>query len=321
MMRFRAVSIVAVGVLVLGLASVALGMKEQARPLQPPAIGVGGVAVASPFVMVQAGDTTWIQVHADESRCPGDPRLGHGGEATGGPARLRDLVRRSRVSATPAERWRRGPPSCFKYVDVRSLPSQVGINYWHVDSHRTDQRTYTGSRALWCGSDASGNGKPVECGTWINPPGYGAHWNCVVQLALPASFSVASGCTLYFDPRYDTECKYDYFYVDYCEQRPAWATLATFNATSNNPGGSLRCHHHAEPGLLGQHRRQPAGQLQLAGADHESEPGVQGHHHAGDVRVRSPARRMFRWRFASDGGFSDVGRQRATPTARPSSTT
>ena len=86
MMRFRAVSIVAVGVLVLGLASVAVGMKEQAKPMLPPASAVGGMSIAEPFLMLQAGDTTWIQVHASDSRCPGDPLSGHGGEGTGGPS-------------------------------------------------------------------------------------------------------------------------------------------------------------------------------------------------------------------------------------------
>jgi hypothetical protein len=138
--------------------------------------------------------------------------------------------------------------NCFKYVDIRSLPSQTNINYWHVDSYRTVPAPggYTGTRALWCGSAplwGAPPGKPVECGTWINPPGYGNQWNCIVELDLPSSFNVAGGCTVYFDPRYDTECKYDYLYVDYQQgvagppATTAWVTLAMFNATSNNPGG------------------------------------------------------------------------------------
>jgi len=85
MMRFRPLFVVAVGVMVLGLASVALGMKEQARPLQPPDNAVGGMPMAMPFVIVQAGNTTWVQVHTNSTKCPGDPNGGHGGEGTGGP--------------------------------------------------------------------------------------------------------------------------------------------------------------------------------------------------------------------------------------------
>ena len=73
MMRFRAVFVVAVGVLVLGLASVALGMKEQARPLQPPDNAVGGMPGAMPFVIVSAGNTTWVQWYSNTPplRCQG----------------------------------------------------------------------------------------------------------------------------------------------------------------------------------------------------------------------------------------------------------
>jgi hypothetical protein len=85
MRRFRAVSIVAVGVLVLGLASVALGMKEQPRPIDPPDYAVGRVEAAGPFVILQQGDTTWVTPYANELACPGDSLEGHGGEAVGGP--------------------------------------------------------------------------------------------------------------------------------------------------------------------------------------------------------------------------------------------
>ena len=98
---------------------------------------------------------------------------------------------------------------------MKSLPSEVGINYWHVSDYRTDQRAYCGDSALWCGADSMWDGSPTECGTWINPPGYGSYWNCVAQLTLPGTFEIANGCSIAFDPRYDTECKYDYFYVEY----------------------------------------------------------------------------------------------------------
>ena len=86
MNRFRAVSLVAFGVLVIALASVALGMNEEPRPMEPPDYAVGRLSVSGPFVILQQGDTAWVQVHTDEANCPGDPNEGHGGEGTGGDA-------------------------------------------------------------------------------------------------------------------------------------------------------------------------------------------------------------------------------------------
>jgi hypothetical protein len=303
MMRFRAVSIVVVGVLVLGLASVALAIKDEARPFQPPRSALGVSPLASPFVMVQAGDTTWIQVHTDESRCPGDPAQGHGGEGTGGADGSETWCLEEGVGDTcgTVAPW---TTQCFKYVDVRSMPSELGINYWHVDSYRTDQRAYTGDRALWCGSDSLWDGLPVECGTWINAPGYGGSWNCVAQLSLPASFTVADGCTLYFDPRYDTECKYDYFYVDYYSST-GWTTLATFNATSSNPGGTCGTSTTGNPDYWGNTDTNRLVNCNWQERDDESVPAFMGVISAamfGSI-TNAPA---LRWRFVSDSGFSDA---------------
>lgn len=319
MMRFRAVSIVAVGVLVLGLSSVALGMKEPVRPMVPPQSAVGGMPLSEPFLMLQAGDTTWIQVHADTTRCPGDPLGGHGGEGTGGPTGAETYCVEGGVgdSCGTTSPW---TSACFTYQDVRALPSQTGINYWHVDSYRTDQRDYLGTRALWCGSAAQWGAPPneadVECGTWINPPGYGNQWNCNVQLALDASFDVAGGCTVYFDPRYDLECKYDYYYIDYLSRGPSptfletWVNLAVFNGTSNTttaicgdtkpnpdtfgngdargPGGSLCNWQERTTGM-------PAFPATIA-------KGIISHAKFGTL-VEAP---KFRWRMTSDGAWSDA---------------
>jgi hypothetical protein len=311
MMRFRALSLVAVGVLVLGLASVAVGMKEQAKPMLPPANAVGGMSVAEPFLMLQAGDTTWIQVHASTSRCPGDPLGGHGGEGTGGPDGSETYCVEQGVgdSCGTVSPWTN---ACFKYLDVRSLPSQTGVNYWHVDSYRTDQRDYTGDRALWCGSASTwGNPPvPVECGTWINPPGYGSQWNCVVQLSLPAAFSVATGCTLYFDPRYDTECKYDYFYVDYLSVGPSptflqtWVTKATFNATSSNPGAICGTSPTGNPDFWGNSDIDRA--LNCDWQDRTTGyPAFKGIITAANFGTLTSAPK-FRWRFVSDGAWDDM---------------
>jgi hypothetical protein len=302
-MRCKPLSFVAVAVLILGLASVALGYKEPGKLLLPPDRALGASPLASPFVIVEQGDTSWIQVHANDSYCPGDANAGRGGEATGGPTGADTWCVEEGVGDTcgTVAPW---TTQCFKYVDVRSFPSQVNVNYWHVDSYRTDQRAYTGTRALWCGSGSTWQGKPVECGTWTNAPGYGSYWNCVVQLALPGSFTVANGCTLYFDPRYDTECKYDYFYVDYYSSS-GWKTLAAFNATSDNPGGICGASPGPNPDFFSNTDIQRLTNCNWQSRTTGGVPAFRGivtKAMLGTV-ASAPA---FRWRFVSDGGFSDA---------------
>jgi hypothetical protein len=303
MMKCKPLSFVAVAVLILGLASVALGNKEPGRLLVPPERALGANPLASPFVIVEQGDTSWVQVHANENRCPGDPNQGRGGEALGGPLGSETWCVERGVGDTcgTIAPW---TTQCFKYADVRSFPSQVNVNYWHVDSYRTDQRTYTGTRALWCGSGSTWNGKPVECGTWTNAPGYGGYWNCVAQLSLPGSFTVANGCTLYFDPRYDTECKYDYFYVDYYSST-GWRTLATFNATSNDPGGTCGASPTPNPDYFSNSDILRLARCNWQSRTNANEPAFRGVITSAMLGTLTSAP-QFRWRFVSDGGFSDA---------------
>jgi hypothetical protein len=258
MRRFKVVSLVAIGVFVIGLASVALAMKEQPRPIEPPDYAVGRLPVSGPFVILQLGDTTWVKVHTDTTHCPGDVWEGHGGEALGGPDGSETWCFEDAVwpedfnpnsngeLVTASDTCGTNPPwttSCFKTVDVRGLPSQTGINFWHVDSYLGAQggEIYNGDYCMWCGSDSlwdpdgpgGVDGVPVECNTWARgkKPGYGNQWNCVVQLDL--DFTTAGTCTVAFDPRYDTECKYDYFYVDYYDGSE-WQNLGMFNGSSDS---------------------------------------------------------------------------------------
>jgi hypothetical protein len=143
--------------------------------MEPPDYAVGRLPVSGPFVLLQQGDTTWVQVHTDTTYCPGDPFEGHGGEATGGPdgsetwcfedaewtedfdpTENGEQVTASDTCGTNSP-W---DTRCFTHVDVRTLPSQTGINFWHLDGLRTSADVsrpgpgYTGSYALWCGSDS-----------------------------------------------------------------------------------------------------------------------------------------------------------------------
>jgi hypothetical protein len=292
--------------------------------MEPPDYAVGRLPVSGPFVILQQGDTTWVQVHTDTTYCPGDPFEGHGGEATGGPdgsetwcfedaewtedfdpTENGEQVTASDTCGTNSP-W---DTRCFTHVDVRTLPSQTGINFWHLDGLRTSADGsrpgpgYTGSYALWCGSDSLWiDGNPVECGIWASGkyPGYGNMWNCNVQLEL-SGFSGASACTLAFDPRYDTECKYDYFYVDYYDGS-AWQELAIFNGASNTtltecgtPGGGSPDYFGfgdtGQPNSCGWVTRTVGGQPAFF-------------HEFAASEVSSPPK--FRWRFYSDGAWSDA---------------
>jgi hypothetical protein len=271
------------------------------RPPTPPTLQHTKASM-SPPMLSSGGDTAWIQVYNDSSYCPGDPLMGHGGEARGGPGPTETWC----FEGGPGDSCGTNPPwdvECFSHEDVRAMPSELGINYWHVDPYRADQRAYCGGYSLWCGSDSIWDGYPVECGTWTSPPGYGDSWNCVVQLTLPDTFDVANGCTLFFDPRYDTECKYDYLYVDLWDGL-AWVTLATFNATSNNPGGECGQPSGGNPDFWGntdidrltnvdwQERNSPLWPAFVAGLDRSQYAYTSGP--------------VFRWRFVSDTGASDA---------------
>ena len=285
--------------------SLAFGLTERPEPTPPPAAALGLSPFGGPAVLSYSGDTTWIQVYTDSTYCPGDPYHGHGGEATGGPGPMETWC----FEGGPGDTCGTNPPwdvLCFSHTDVRAEPSRMGINFWHIDTYRTDQRAYCGNYCLWCGSDSLWtDGHPVECDTWAKgkKPGYGNQWKCIVQLTLPDTFEVAYGCTLYFDPRYDTECKYDYFYLDFYDGTE-WQTLATFNATSNNPGD-------------------PCGYASTPNPDYWSNTDT-GQPNSADWQERfDPARPafyrvitpdtllvtsgpMFRWRFTSDGAWSDA---------------
>jgi len=303
-MRFKEVPCICL-IVILALCPAAYSMKERPADIPPPASLLGSVNSNAPMILSSGGVTTWVQVHTDSTYCPGDPTWRSGGEATGGPGPLETWC----FEGAGGDSCGTNPPwdtECFTHVDVRTMPSNMGINFWHVDSYKTDQRAYCGDHALWCGSDSLWtDGHPVECGTWADGsyPGYGNQWNCIVQLTLPPTFDVANGCTLFFDPRYDTECKYDYFYVDFFNGTE-WKTLATFNAASNNPGDPCGYSGNPNPDYWG---NSDTGQPNSADWQERSNPSEPAFYRAitPDTLVVTSGP-MFRWRFTSDGAWSDA---------------
>ncbi|HVP57331.1 MAG TPA: hypothetical protein VMU02_04495, partial [bacterium] len=142
-------------------AAAAVAFTQRPALVAPPVSTLKLSTTDAPMVLMSAGDTTWVQVHSNASYCPGDPNMGHGGEATGGPGPLETWC----FERGPGDSCGTNPPwntNCFKHIDVRALASQTNINYWHIDTYRTNQRTYCGNYALWCGSGSLWQGQPVE---------------------------------------------------------------------------------------------------------------------------------------------------------------
>jgi hypothetical protein len=144
---------------------------------------------------------------------------------------------------------------------------------------------------------------PVECGTWMNAPGCGNYCDCIVQPDVSIPVTSLSGCSLYFDPRYDCECKYDYFYVDVRHPDPPpgageWVTLAVFSASSDNPGAECGAPTGGNPDYWGNtDSGQPAG----AGWQTRSDSGVPALAMEIPDSLVDPSGPSFRWGFVSDG--------------------
>jgi hypothetical protein len=279
-------------------------MVERRAPASPPPLSATqSLIVNEPWVLTSGGDTAWIQVHVDSTHCPGDQLYGHGGEATGGPGPTETWCFEGGDSSGTNPPW---DTRTFTHEDVRAKPSSMDINYWHIDTYRADQRPYCGDYALWCGSDSLWvDGYPVECDSWVpgKAPGYGDLWNCIAQLTLPDTFTVANGCTLMFDPRYDTECKYDYFYVDFWNDS-TWVTLATFNATSNNPGAECGTPTGGNPDYWGNTDTDNLLNCDWQERPNPSYPAFYYIITPDTLQLTEGPR--FRWRLVTDGAWSDA---------------
>ena len=99
-----------------------------------------------------------------------------------------------------------------------------------------------GSRAAWCACDSAGiNTGCQDLAFWIFKEGYGDDWNYSLVLDVPGA-NQGSGSTVKFDIRYDSECLYDYTYLEYLNDATGnWTLLqdgtgrvAQFNAVSGN---------------------------------------------------------------------------------------
>lgn len=301
MLRARFFRISLLIILVLGVVSVSLAERTPSKQSIPPLHQPIPTLQRGPVVLRFAGDTVWVRPHIDESICPGDPMNTRGGEATGGPGGAETWCFEGPDSCGTNPPW---DALCWDHVDVRTMPSPMGINYWHVDTYHCEDEDWLGDHCLWCGSMTTWtDGKPVECGTWEDAPGYGDDWNCVVQLELDHNFDIRDGCDLYFDTRYDTECKYDYLYVEFWDG-VAWQRLATFNASSGNPGPECGAYMGGGPDYWGNTDVGQPHSARWQGRRYPDEPAF--HEFIGDISYEIEEAPKFRWRFVSDGYWSDA---------------
>jgi hypothetical protein len=320
MLRRASIVLLASICAVLTTSPTALSIQKPVRTGPQVRPGRNSVSAQEPFVILQQGNTTWIQVHTSDAYCPGDPEGGHGGEATGGPDGTQTWCFENAVwpedhnptwngeLVTVPDSCGTVPPwdtNCWSHIDIRTLPSKMGIDFWHLDSYLGSNggKLYNGNYCLWVGSDSLWtDGLPVECGTWPwgTKPGYGNEWNCIARLDLDG-WTTTGTCTLAFDPRYDTECKRDYFYVDYYDGS-TWRQLAMFNGSSNS--GPATCGNPAAPNP-DYYGSGDAGQPNSADWVTRWYPGMPAFiaEIPGSAIPDDPS---FRWRFVSDRAWSDA---------------
>lgn len=113
------------------------------------------------------------------------------------------------------------------------------ISKWHVTTNNVGAGG--GTYAAWCGCDSIGTNPGCSDVTfWTFKEGYGDNWNYPLELDMSGQ-NASTGGTIKFDTLYDSECHYDYMYLEYFQTSSSqWKTLtgangfAYFNGVSGN---------------------------------------------------------------------------------------
>jgi hypothetical protein len=190
-------------------------------------------------------------------------------------------------------------------------PPVLGSSKWWVTRYRPGGGG--GTYSAWCGCDSLlGNPACNDVAFWVFKTGYGNDWNYALTLDM-STISAASGGTVQFDIRYDSECNYDYTYLEYFDTgTSAWTQVqdgtahrAIFNAVSGNnctagtPPGTGRC----------------CGTDYFKASDQHNPGGGNITWHGNSawvtnvtfpMHVQATGGMKFRWRCTSDGAFSDA---------------
>jgi hypothetical protein len=131
----------------------------------------------------------------------------------------------------------------------RNLPPLPKSSKWHVTTANSGAGTDTYN--AWCGCDSSETilQSPGcdDTAFWINQKGYGDEWEETLIMDV-SNLGGGSGGTLTFSVRYDTECVYDYLYLEYLDGGGQWqqlldagGTAAVFNGVSGEVTSTNTC--------------------------------------------------------------------------------
>ncbi|MEZ5066540.1 MAG: T9SS type A sorting domain-containing protein [bacterium] len=180
---------------------------------------------------------------------------------------------------------------------------------WHASTLDPNPFQGTDPYSAWCGCDSLGtNPGCTDVAFWIFKKGYGDDWNYSLTLTMTGQ-NASTGGTIRFDLNYDTECNYDYLYLEYFNNTTAKWELVTgpngpaiFNAVSGNPdsnnGGTGRA--------CGDDYFGSSDQADLGGGNI---PYYGNSVWLNDVTFPMPAQAggmQLRWRGFSDGAWSDA---------------
>ncbi len=119
-------------------------------------------------------------------------------------------------------------------------PPLPQLSKWFVSTRHVG--VSGGTFSAWCGCDSLGSNASCtqEVSFWLFKEGYGDDWNYPLELDM-AGQNATTGGTIEFDIRYDSECNYDYTYLEYfSSSASAWQPVtgtngsAVFNAISGN---------------------------------------------------------------------------------------
>jgi len=236
------------GVLLFAVFVLAFAMTANAERQQPREwVDTSDPYRELPLFFRSSAGTTWIPVNTNGIGCDSD-FIADGGDIHDNTDHSASEVFcfESPDSLWPAGQTTFGLPNTRRYhFDhySRNLPPLPKASKWHVTTANASGGV-TGTYNAWCGCDSSETllQSPGcdDTSFWINQKGYGDEWEETLIMDV-SNLGGGSGGTLTFSLRYDTECVYDYLYLEYLDTGGNWqpildggGTAAVFNGVSDN---------------------------------------------------------------------------------------
>lgn len=236
----------ALGVLLTSLVVLFTTMSAFAAP-KPSREWRGGIDPYSRFPLFfrSSSGTTWVQVG---QTCAADDTTG----STHSTSQVWCFEKAGGDSTWPSVPAGQNTGSKHETWDhwAKFNPPVTPGSKWHVSKRNNG---VSGTYNAWCGCDSLGTNPACnDIAFWIFKEGYGDDWNYALTLNM-AGQNAATGGTIKFDIRYDSECNYDYTYLEYLNTTTStWTTVldgasrpARFNSVSGTlctgHGGTGRC--------------------------------------------------------------------------------